>query len=161
VVYVYGDTSAGSPGAAGASVSPTDAAAQAGTWSFETCLSERGTHNLFGWSVALLGDQLVVGAPWNFSGRAGDPGDASRSYAGAAFLYERGPAGEWTRRTFLKAPDLQANDIFGFSVGLAPGLVAVGAPYAAGGPHAFGDAGHYSGAAYLFSIAPSADAGRP
>jgi hypothetical protein len=162
VVYVYSDPSAGSPRAAGAGAAPTDAAAQAeGTWSLETCLSEPGAHNAFGWSVALLGGQLVVGAPWSYSGRTDDLGDASSSYAGAAFLYERDPAGEWTRRAFLKAPDLQANDVFGLSVGLASGLVAVGAPYAAGRPHALGDASQYSGAAYLFSTAPSVDAGRP
>ena len=139
VVYVYGDSSGASPGA--------------GQWSLEACLSVAGAHNLFGWSVALLGDQLVAGAPWNLSGRSGDPTDQSGPYSGAAFLYVRGAAGDWAQRAFIKAPDLEANDIFGEAVGIAPGVIAVSAPWAAGMPHGMTDASHYSGAAYLFSTA--------
>jgi hypothetical protein len=123
-----------------------------GAWSIDECLSPgAGLDNLFGWSVAMLGDQLIVGSPWDPSGLADNPRDNSQPYAGSAHLYERNAAGGWPETMYIKAPDIQANDVFGFPVAIAPGLVAVGAPQEAGGPHGV-DQSHYSGAAYLFSL---------
>jgi hypothetical protein len=137
-------------------------AAPAGdSWAFEKCLSPNTSMpNLFGWSVALAGDTLVVGAPWNYSGSFVDPGDGSQPFSGAAFMYGRTQDGDWLQTRFVKAPDIEANDVFGFSVALAPGLVAAGAPYEAGGPHDM-NANFYSGAAYVFSAGVSADGGSP
>jgi hypothetical protein len=122
-----------------------------GSWAIERCLSPAaGSDDLFGFSVALLADRLVVGAPWDPSGRRDDPRDGSRPFAGAAHLYERNATGDWPESVYIKARDIQANDVFGGSVAIAPGLVAVGVPQEAGGEHGR-DPRHYSGAVYLFS----------
>ena len=133
--------------------------ATASGWAIEKCLSTGAVaEGLFGWSVGLLGDRLVVGAPWDPNGGNSDAGEGSRPYSGAAHLYGRTATGDWTERAYIKAPDVEANDVFGFSVAIAPGLVAVGAPFEAGGAHG-PDPGHYSGAAYLFSTGDTVDGG--
>lgn len=62
----------------------------------------------FGNSVALDGDRLVVGALYGRS----EPG-----YTGAAYVFERGPAG-WHQTAKVLASDLQNGDNFGVRVAL-------------------------------------------
>ena len=83
-----------------------------------------------GWSVDLENDLVVVGAP-------GD--DDLGSDSGSAYLFDT--AGNQILK--LLAVDGGAGDRFGFSVAIADGIVAVGAP---GHEHGGTDAG----AAYLF-----------
>jgi FG-GAP repeat len=129
-----------------------------GAWTIEACIDVGPlADSLFGFSVALLGDDLVVGAPWDASGDKSDPRDSSREYSGAAYLYHRAGR-DWPERAYLKAPVIQANAAFGFSVAIAPGVLAVGAPYEGNSPHGL-DPSLYSGATYLFSTAMNADGG--
>ncbi len=63
-----------------------------GLWSQQAYLkaSNTGTGDLFGWSVALSGDTLVVGAigeDSNASGVGGEQSDNSASGAGAAYVF--------------------------------------------------------------------------
>jgi hypothetical protein len=66
-----------------------------------------GDGDLFGWSVALQGDRLVVGAIGEGSNAIGINGDANNNdepYAGAAYIFER--SGEtWTQAAYVKPRD--------------------------------------------------------
>ncbi|MGE0127865.1 MAG: putative Ig domain-containing protein [Blastocatellales bacterium] len=77
--------------------------------------------DLFGWSVALRGDTLVVGASYDDIGGKADQG--------SAYIFTRNGT-VWTQRQKLIAAgtDGLANDRFGSSVALSGGAVAVGAP---------------------------------
>ena len=88
----------------------------------------------FGSSVAVTGDTLVVGAPFE---------DAWGSQAGAAYVFRRdtGGAGNWGQLAKVTASDAQTKDYFGWSVAVSGDTVLVGAPY--------GDAGD-TGATYIF-----------
>jgi hypothetical protein len=78
--------------------------------------------NLFGTSLAVSSERLLVGAPYH------NPG--AGTHAGAAFLFERnqGGAENWGQTRMLAASDAAANDEFGRGVALNPGTAVVGAP---------------------------------
>jgi hypothetical protein len=93
--------------------------------------SNYDTEDEFGWSVALAGDRLAVGAPWEASAAQTINGDESNNdhiTTGAAYLYTRQTDGSWVQDTYLKASNAEAPDNFGWSVALFGALVAVGAP---------------------------------
>jgi|GEM_PF-1722503 hypothetical protein len=81
--------------------------------------------DLFGASVAISGNTLVVGAP----------GDAASSFQspvgnGAAYVFERGASG-WMKQAYLKSagPSTQKQSIeFGRSVAISANTIVVGAP---------------------------------
>ena len=75
--------------------------------------SERGPFARFGGSVAIDGNTLVVGAPW-------DDG-----WKGAAYVYERS-AGAWSLTSRL-APSSVVGDRFGSRVSVSDGMVSLGA----------------------------------
>ncbi len=84
----------------------------------------------FGTAVALSGDTLVVGAPWEDSaatGVNGDQNDNSALGAGAAYVFTRDPSGVWSQQAYLKASNTDAGDQFGQSVAIQGDVVAVGA----------------------------------
>jgi FG-GAP repeat len=84
--------------------------------------SDKHSGDGFGWSVALDGDTIVVGAP------TADPG--GRSNAGAAYYFTKpasGWAGNLTETGKLSASDSEVEDDFGFSVAIDGGTIAVGA----------------------------------
>ena len=60
----------------------------------------------FGWSVAVSGDTIVVGAYYEDSDGSG-PGDNNAFDAGAAYVFVRDGA-TWTQQAFLKAADPRA-----------------------------------------------------
>lgn len=97
--------------------------------------SNANTSNSFGFSVALDGDTLVVGA----------------SGAMAAYVFTRS-AGIWTQQAYLQASNAEASDQFGGSVALSGNTVLVGA--AAESSSALGGEADNSawnaGAAYVF-----------
>jgi len=99
----------------------------------------------FGYSVAVSGDTLVVGAH-DESGGAGDPMYGS----GAVYVFERdlGGANNWGEATILRSSEIQANDHFGKSVSICGDTLAVGAWTEDGGP---GSPIPYCGAAYVFA----------
>jgi hypothetical protein len=99
--------------------------------------SDAGDHHVLGWSVAISGDTVVVGAP----GVQG--GGIAR---GAAYLFARneGGADKWGQVTNLTASDAEDLDSFGHSVAISGDTVVVGAH------HEAGVGGDRRGAAYVF-----------
>ncbi|MBW2257371.1 MAG: VCBS domain-containing protein, partial [Deltaproteobacteria bacterium] len=73
----------------------------------------------FGWSIAINGDRVAVGAPL----------DASSIY-GAVYLYERNQLGadNWGKRTSVTDSSGASGDQFGYAVDLYPNHLVVGAP---------------------------------
>ena len=82
--------------------------------------------DLFGASVALSGDTLVVGAPWEDGNATGGEADNSASSAGAAYVFTRAN-GVWTQQAYLKAGDAKTGDFFGNSVAISGDTLVVGA----------------------------------
>lgn len=89
----------------------------------------------FGFSVALSADgrTLAVGARGEDSdanGLNGDQADNSAEFAGAVYVYKRGPGDGWRQEAYVKASNSDAVDDFGFSVALSGDgrTLAVGAP---------------------------------
>ena len=100
------------------------------TWTQEAFLkaSNAGETDLFGGSVGITGDRVVVGASGEDSGAVGINGspDESMANSGAAYVFVR-RAGIWTQEAFLKASMAEAGDFFGGSVGISGDTVVVGA----------------------------------
>jgi len=112
----------------------------------------------FGCSLALSGDDLVVGAlneSSNARGVNGNSLDNSAPKSGAAYVYSR--VGEnWTVRAYLKAANSDPGDRFGCAVAIGGNTLAVGAcgeaSQARGGQGDPSDNSQpESGAVYIFS----------
>ncbi len=72
---------------------------------------------LFGWSVALSGERLLVGAY------------GEEDFAGAAYLFERSAGSAWSEVARLESPgERDAYECFGLSVALTPQLALIGRP---------------------------------
>jgi hypothetical protein len=86
--------------------------------------SDGATNDLFGFSVAVYGDTVVVGSPYD--------DDGSDTDQGSAYVFERS-GGSWTPQTKLTASDGAAGDKFGYSVAIDTSAytdtLVVGAPY--------------------------------
>jgi len=102
-------------------------------------VTNAGTTEVFGTSVAIDGDTAVVGAPGAQVGAIQTPG--------AVFVYTRDNAGSWTLQSALVASDGAFVDFFGFSVALQGDALLVGAPQASGPADA------HQGAVYVFTRA--------
>jgi len=98
--------------------------------------SDAADDDQFGYSVAIAGDTMVVGAYV----LASDNGAAS----GSAYVFTRSTGSTWTEQAKLTASDGAAEDRFGESVTIAGDTIVVGAP---------GDDenGTGSGTAYIFT----------
>jgi len=90
----------------------------------------------FGYSVAISGDTVVVGAPGE---------DGLGTNRGAAYVFDRNEGGtdNWGEVAKLTASDPEDDDDFGFSVALSGDTVVVGSVYEDG-------LGINRGAAYIF-----------
>jgi hypothetical protein len=170
-VALSGDTLVvGSPGES--SIATSSGAAYvftrvAGTWTQQARLkaSNAGTGNftnngiLFGGSLALAGDTLVVGAPAECSSATGVNGDQTNTGAvasGAVYAFTR-QAGVWSQAAYLKASNTDAGDAFGRRVALDANTLAIGAwmedSSATGVGGAQADNGAFdSGAVYVFTL---------
>ena len=99
--------------------------------------SDAGTNDFFGYSVAISGDSVVIGAYGN---------SEVNSSSGAAYIYEK-PQSGWRNslqeEAKLKASDAGVDDKFGVSVAISADTIIVGA---------FGDdeISNDSGAAYIY-----------
>ena len=111
----------------------------------------------FGTSVAISGETVVVGSPYEDSDATGVNGNqlgTSASDSGAAYVFFRNGA-IWSQQAYLKASNTEANDWFGYSVATSGKTVLVGAwaedSYAKGidGDQSDNSASD-SGAAYIF-----------
>ncbi|HEX6928996.1 MAG TPA: hypothetical protein VF267_07080, partial [Gammaproteobacteria bacterium] len=104
-------------------------------WDAGTCVNNPQTDNdLFGHAVAIneTGDRIVVGAPLEDSGDAGNSDDNSVSTSGAAWVFDE-IGGTWAAVAYLKQNVTAADSEFGFSVavsgrGPGNGFMLVGAP---------------------------------
>ena len=106
-------------------------------WSQQTQLTavDGAAGDYFGWSVAISGDTVVVGAPYDDVGANGNQG--------AAYVFVRSGA-TWSQQQQLTAADGAAGDNLGTSVTISGNTVAVGAPYDGVGANAD------QGSAYVF-----------
>ena len=105
----------------------------AGVWSQQAYLkaSNIGAGDNFGTSVALDGDTLVVGSPFessNATGVNGNQADNSASGSGAVYVFTRS-GGVWSQQAYLKASNAEAGDNFGTSVALNGNMLVVGSPF--------------------------------
>ncbi|MEJ7624576.1 MAG: hypothetical protein WKF34_11350 [Pyrinomonadaceae bacterium] len=128
-------------------------------WSQQAYLkaSNTGVGDQFGFSVAISGDTVVVGADSedsNATGVDGNQTNNSANLAGAAYVFTRSGTA-WSQQAYLKASNTGAIDFFGESVAVSGDTVAVGAPVEAS--NATGVNGDQtnnsaidSGAAYVF-----------
>ena len=82
----------------------------------------------FGWSVAVSGDTVVIGAYQEDSGTTGvnSTPDESASNAGAAYVFVRSGTA-WTQQAYLKAHQVSAGDSFGAAVAVSGDTIVVGA----------------------------------
>ena len=91
--------------------------------------SNTDSSDLFGRSVAISGDTVVIGAVGeasNATGVNGDQADNSASTAGAAYVLVRS-GNVWTQQAYLKASNTEADDWFGNSVAISNDTIVVGA----------------------------------
>ena len=113
-----------------------------GTWSQQAELigSDSGGNDFFGWSVAVSGTTVVVGAPCH-------PLSASGQIcgAGAAYVFSQNGDGTWSQQAELTASDGVGADWFGGSVTITGSTVVVGADCH---PSSYPNCG--PGAAYVF-----------
>jgi hypothetical protein len=115
----------------------------------------------FGYSVAVSGDTVVVGAVGEGSSTTGvnSTPDESANLAGAAYVFVRNGT-TWTQQAYLKPAAVgttQELDQFGISVAISGDTVVVGASFEDSGstgvnstPDDTGDFNFNSGAAYVF-----------
>jgi len=101
------------------------------TWSQQAVLvpANGDPNDWFGIAVALSGDRVLVGANWEDSAATGFNGnqqDNGAADAGAAYLFVRAGA-TWTQQAYLKAPNTDAGDEFGYGVALDGSIIAIGA----------------------------------
>ena len=131
-----------------------------GVWTQQAYLkaSNTGVNDHFGYSVALSGDTVVVGASYEDSNATGVNGDGNNNSAvesGAAYVFTRS-GGTWTQQAYLKASNTGGDDYFGCSVAIASDTVVVGAyGERSNATGVNGDQGNNSapaaGAAYVFT----------
>jgi hypothetical protein len=103
------------------------------TWTQQAYIkaSNPGMNNVFGWSLALEGETLAVGAPFEAS---------TVTNSGAVYVFIRNGA-LWTQQAYVKASNPGMNDTFGWSVALSDDTLSTGAK---------GDQEN-AGAVYLFT----------
>jgi hypothetical protein len=94
----------------------------------------------FGWSVALDGDNALIGSPEHQVG--------ANDGQGTAYLFT-GSGSSWSQQSELSASDGAASDAFGSAVALDGGLLLVGAP-----DHAVSGKAE-QGAAYVAALPPT------
>ncbi len=136
------------------------------TWSQQAYLKASNTgqpdqffqNDYFGYSVAVSGDTVVVGAyneDSNATGVNGNGADNSATNSGAAYVFVRSGT-NWTQQAYLKASNTDPGDGFGLSVAVSGDTVVAGA--IAESSNATGvngnqsdNSAYQSGAAYVFT----------
>jgi hypothetical protein len=91
--------------------------------------SNTGAGDLFGFSLALSGDTLVIGADAEASSATGVNGsqiDNGAPGSGAVYVFVRNGT-TWSQQAYLKASNTNASDFFGSAAALAGDTLAVGA----------------------------------
>lgn len=108
--------------------------------------SDQDDYDRFGWSVAIDGDFIVVGA---YAEDHDEFDGSSLSKAGSAYIFERGGDGVWNEVQKLVASDRAEDDEFGWSVDISGTTVVIGAHFE---DHDAGGGGYIynAGSAYIF-----------
>jgi K319-like protein/FG-GAP repeat protein len=105
------------------------------TWTQQAYIKASNTnfHDIFGWSVSLSGNTLVVGAPNEQSCAIGINGNQldngcgdQGNGAGAAYVFTRSE-NVWTQQAYVKASNTRIGHSFGVHVSLDGDTLAVGA----------------------------------
>jgi hypothetical protein len=99
--------------------------------------SDGAPYEYFGCSVGVYGNTIVVGAYQH----NGDNGYNS----GSAYVFEKGPTGNWSQTSTLTARDGSSYDWFGYSVGVFGNRIVAGSPFDNNGDYG-------SGSVYVFEI---------
>jgi hypothetical protein len=155
----------------GVNSTPNEAAADSGAvyvftrsatvWSQQAYVkaSNTGAGDVFGISVALSGDgnTLAVGADFEDSSTTGinSASNNAASNAGAVYVFARSGA-VWSQQAYVKAPNPQADDLFGFGIALSHdgNTLGVGAESEDSSTSGIGstpnEAASYAGAVYLY-----------
>lgn len=116
-------------------------------------------YDRFGYSVAISGDTIVVGAQFESSSTTGVNSTPNESalYAGAAYVFRRSGT-TWSQEAYLKPAVVgatQADDRFGYSVAVSGDTVAVGAYLEASSSTGINtrpnEKANSAGAAYVFT----------
>jgi len=100
-------------------------------WTQQAYLKASNTNmnDAFGFSVAVSGDTVVVGAnieASNAVGVNGNQADNSALQAGAAYVFVRS-GNVWTQQAYLKASNTNTADNFGYAVSVSGETIVVGA----------------------------------
>ncbi len=108
-----------------------------GEWSEQAKLlaSDGAPGDLFGYSVAMDGDMVVIGAPHD---------EDNGSLSGSVYVFTRDSTGGWGEQAKLLASDGATYDRFGWSVAVDGYTAVIGA-------YKDEDNGWYSGSAYAFT----------
>jgi hypothetical protein len=101
------------------------------TWSQQAYLKASNTDggDEFGWSLALSGDNLAVGSPYEDSSATGVGGDQTNngvSNSGAVYLFRRSGA-DWNQSAYIKTANTDNGDFLGYSVALDGDVLSAGA----------------------------------
>ena len=107
------------------------------TWSQQAYVKASATDygDIFGSSVAVSGDSLIVGAPYEDSPATGMNGDQSSNAAeraGAAYAFGRNGT-TWSQQAYIKSSNPEAQDKFGLHVALSGDTAVIGTPWEDGG----------------------------
>ncbi len=122
------------------------------TWSQQAYLkaSNAEAGDYFGYAVAVDGDTVVAGAPYE-AGNGTGQGNNDAPSAGAAYVFTRVGA-TWSQQAYLKASNAEVYDYFGISVAVDGDTVVAGAYGEAGNGTGQGNNdAPYAGAAYVFT----------
>ncbi len=101
------------------------------TWTQQVYLkaSNTGASDRFGYSVAISGETIIIGAyseSSNATGVNGNQMDNNEIGAGAAYVFARS-GGVWSQQAYLKASNTGSVDRFGWSVAISGEMIVVGA----------------------------------
>ena len=121
--------------------------------------SNPDAQDVFGYSMALFSDTLVVGALGEDSSATnvnGDSRDNSAETAGAAYVFRR-MGSDWSQQAYLKASNAEAEDAFGLGVSVFGDTVLIGANGESSAANGIGgdqadNNSPGSGAAYFFDL---------
>lgn len=113
----------------------------------------------FGYSVAVHGDRILVGAKFESSSATGINGDQSNNdnfYSGAAYLFERNQTG-WVQEAYVKPSNTSGLINFGHAVALGSDCMVITALNEASGStgingNQFDTSAIQAGAAYVFRL---------
>jgi len=133
------------------------------SWAQEAYIkaANSGPGDLFGWSLAISGDIIAVGAYEEDSNQIGVLNGMTASFdnslatSGAAYVYKRS-GGIWNQIAFIKASNPDSNDNFGMSMSLSGNTLAVGARNEASNATTingdqFNNSSTQTGAVYVFT----------